>query len=224
MHHLSWKVQMREQNDPTVSHRPLVVGVTGGAGSGKSTVTRFLGALGAQTADADAIVRWTYLDPDFRRKLVDRFGPDALREDGSVNRDRLASVIFSDQAARRDLEALVHPAVLDCLERMIEEYRAEPERGPMLVLEIPLLFEAGAERLVDRVVVVTAPQQVREERLARRGWSPERIAGVLRSQMPLQEKAARADYVVEAHGPLDGTGERVEALWHRLLNDAGSLP
>lgn len=209
---------MPEQSDDPVGQKPLVVGVTGMAGSGKSTVTRYLSALGAQTADADALVRWAYNDPMFRRSLRSRFGDTVLNPDGTVNRAALAEVIFSNDAARLDLEAMVHPAVLGQMIEMIEIYRAEPARAPMLALEIPLLYEAGADTLVDRVLVVAASAETCASRLRQRGWDEERIMAVARAQLPLEVKVDRAEDVIFAEGTLDETIQAVEEYWNRLVS------
>lgn len=195
----------------------LVLGVTGAAGSGKSTVTQMLASLGAQTIDADALVRWAYNDGAFRARVVARFGDGILDAGGGVDRGKLAAIVFGNPEALADLERLVHPAVLDQMAESIETYRAEPDRAPVLALEVPLLFEAGAETMVDRVLTVTASSETRARRLAERGWSADRIAAVDGSQMPLSEKAARADYVVDADGTIDDAASHVDALWRRII-------
>lgn len=210
-----------EQTGNSHGHTPLIIGVTGAAGSGKSTVTHLLATLGAQTADADAIVRWTYNDPAFRRAIGERFGSEALDATGAVDRARLAEIAFADETALDDLECLVHPAVLDQLTDLIEEYREDSNRAPMLALEIPLLYEVGADRLVDVVLVVTAPPDTLEARLKARGWTDERIVAVREAQMPLEEKVERADYVVDASGDVSRTAAQVGALWDRLVGPQG---
>lgn len=208
---------MQEQNSGEHGPKPLVVGVTGAAGSGKSTVTRLLAALGAQTADADALVRWTYQDRRFQEALIRRFGRDVLNAEGGVNRSALAGVVFQDPDALADLEALVHPAVLSQIADLVQAYRRDPERAPILALEIPLLYETGAEAMVDRVLAVTASESVRTERLRQRGWDDERIRAVEQAQMPLAEKAARADDVLNTDVSLEETACQVEQYWDRVV-------
>lgn len=215
---------MREHDTVSICHIPLVVGVTGAAGSGKSTVTGMLAALGAQTADADAIVRWAYRDARLQQEIARRFGADMVEPDGSgVRRERLADIVFSDAAARADLEAMVHPVVLAHMAGLIEEYRKDPCRAPMLALEIPLLYETGADAMVDAVIVAMAPPEVCARRLEERGWSPERIRSVQGSQMPIAEKAGRADYVIDASGAREETALQVADLWNRLTSSAGGV-
>lgn len=206
-----------EHSRQTNGHRPLIVGVTGAAGSGKSTVTHLLATMGAQTADADALVRWAYNDPAFQKRLAERFGRGVLTESGAVDRAALADIVFADEAALEDLECMVHPAVLDQLSDLIEAYREDRDRAPMLALEIQLLYEVGAERLVDRVLVVAAEPEVIAGRLRARGWDEERIAGVQQAQMPLEDKVRRADDVIDASGDVAATAEQVSALWAHLV-------
>jgi dephospho-CoA kinase len=208
---------MAEQKMQRGGHTPLVVGVTGAAGSGKSTVTRLLAALGAQTADADAMVRWAYHDPGLRSAIGRRFGEGMLNTDGAVNRAALAQAVFANPQALADLEMMVHPAVLNQLADLIEAYRADADRAPMLALEIPLLYEVGADRMVDRVLVVSASPHVLKHRLEARGWDAERIAGVDAAQMPLAEKIARASDTVDASGDVTQTAERVTQWWENLI-------
>jgi dephospho-CoA kinase len=184
-----------------------------------------LAALGAQTVDADALVRWTYNDPAFRAAVADRFGPEALAEDGSVDRVALAGIVFQDTGALDDLEQLVHPAVLSQIVTIIQAYRADPAHAPLLAVEIPLLYETGAEAIMDRVLCVVAPYEERARRLRQRGWTDDRIAAVEMNQMSQDEKAARADDVVEAAGTVEQTAARVEAVWVRLVGgDASQAP
>lgn len=205
-----------------VVKRPMVLGVTGGPGTGKSTVTRMLAALGAQTADADALVRWTYNDRRFRRALAERFGPNILDEDGKVDRTSLAAIVFADEAALDDLEHMVHPAVLSQMMEMARDYQEDPDRAPMLALEIPLLYETGAEHMVDAVLVVAAQPETIRKRLEERGWTEQRIAAVLRSQLSLEDKSARADHVISTDGPIEDTVQAVESLWNRLVGETSS--
>jgi dephospho-CoA kinase len=196
-----------------ISSPSCVLGITGGAAAGKSTVLRLLGTLGAQTVDADTLVRWAYLQEPFREAVRERFGDDVFRSDGSIDREALAAIVFNDPAARTDLEGIVHPAVLDQMLETAEEYRAEPERAPVLALEIPLLYEVGAEKLVDAVLVVTAPEEVRRQRLRDRGWDDDRIDAVFRAQMPEAEKIKRADLLLDGSGDPAKAAAQVEALW-----------
>lgn len=191
----------------------MVIGITGSAGSGKTTVSSMLAALGARTLSADALVSEAYDSRDLRDTLVRRFGPQSLREDETVNRPWLSKVVFGDAKARRDLEAVVHPWVMDRIAAAITRYRGEADAPPVLAIEIPLLYEVGAEGMVDRVLVACAPPETCAERLRARGWSEERIRGVQASQIPIEEKIERADHVVDTSGDVDRTTRELETMW-----------
>jgi dephospho-CoA kinase len=194
----------------------LKIAITGGAGSGKSTVARMFKELGAEVLDADAAAKdavavGTPACVELRR----RFGEDFFHADGTLNRSKLAQKVFADPKARRDLEALIHPLVIqEIMARVAELAR----RGLSLVLvEVPLLFETGRERAFDRVIVVAAPEAERLRRLRDRdGRGDAEIRGILAAQWPLADKVARADYVVDNGGELAGTRQQVENIWGKL--------
>jgi dephospho-CoA kinase len=202
----------------------LKIAITGGAGTGKSTVARMFQDLGAEVLDADAIAReavavgapaWVEL-----RRL---YGPDFFNPDGTLNRSRLSQLVFADPEARRRLEALVHPLVVQEIMTRAQELQS---RGATLVLvEVPLLFETGREAAFDRVIVVAAPEalQIRRLRGRDRRGEPE-IRGILAAQWPLADKVARADYVVDNGGSRRHTARQVKNIWGVLKNqlDSGS--
>lgn len=202
----------------TARQNGLVLGVTGSAGSGKSTVTQMLATLGAQTADADALVRWVYNSEEFKAKLIERFGSRVLDARGEIDRKALADIVFQNRRELEDLERLVHPEILNQIAGIIDAYRRDSERAAVLAIEVQLLFEAGADAMVDKVVTVSAPDAIRRSRLAARGWDGKRIAAVEQSQMPAAEKEARADYVVSAGGTIEETADEVEHLWLSLVD------
>lgn len=168
------------------------VGITGGIGSGKSTVCRLFAERGAAVYDCDSAAR-RLMDEDaaLRSRIAARFGEESYAG-GTLNRPFLAARIFSDAAARAALEALVHPAVIADFERW-----AEMQEGPYVVLESAILFEAGLDRHVDRVVAVLAPAALRLERAARRdGADPEAIRRRMAAQTDDDTLCARADRTI----------------------------
>jgi len=191
----------------------MVIGITGNAGSGKTTVSSMLAALGARTLSADALVTSAYDSRDLRDAVVRRFGEQSLNADETVNRPWLSKVVFGDANARRDLEAIVHPWVMARIADAIARYRTEADAPPVLVVEIPLLYEVGAEGMVDRVLVASAPPDTCAERLRARGWSEERIRGVQASQIPIEEKIERADHVIDTSGDVRRTTRELETMW-----------
>lgn len=174
--------------------RRPVIGITGGIGSGKSTVARAFAALGCVVADADADARAALDEPDVRGAIVAAFGDEVLGPEGRIDRPALARRVFGDEDARRRLEGIVHPRVH---ERREATFAAAPPDAPALVIDAPLLLEVGLERRCDAVVFVDCP---REERLRRvrttRGWDEDELARRERAQLPLDAKRSRADHVV----------------------------
>lgn len=206
--------------------RPLRVGLTGNIGSGKSTVARLLAARGAVVIDADALAREATADAAVLAEIAAALGA-GLVKDGRLDRAATAALVFADPAARRALDSIVHPWVA---RRRLELEAAAASRRPMprvVVHDVPLLYEVGLDRAVDVVVVVYAPFEVRARRLARRsGLDREQALARDRAQLPLEEKAARADHVIDNGGDLASLEEQVARLWEELITapPAGAPP
>jgi dephospho-CoA kinase len=192
------------------------VGLTGGIGSGKTLVGRFFRELGAAVIDADQIARDVVAPgADGLRAVVARFGREVLAPDGSLDRDKLAGVVFADPQARRDLEAIVHPLVYFSLRDQSEQHRREG--APLVVLEIPLLFESPSPFAVDATICVIASRETQWRRIrARSGYDDEVIRGILDAQMDPAEKARRADYVIRNDGSPEETRRQVVELYQTL--------
>ncbi len=199
------------------------VALTGGIGTGKSYCLRKLGELGAPTIDADILARQAVAPGTTGfHQVVARFGTTILTPDGSLDREALGAIVFGDADARRALEAIVHPVVYRAIGRWFEGL-ARAGHTPVAVADIPLLFETGRERDFDAVVVTSCPVDVQKQRLmARNGMSEEEAGRRIGSQMPLEEKAARADYVIDTSGTFEDTDRRVRDVWTRL--NATGLP
>jgi dephospho-CoA kinase len=194
----------------------LKIAITGGAGSGKSTVARMFKELGAVVLDADQVARDAVaVGAPAWHELRRLYGADFFHQNGALNRSKLAQRVFSDLEARRELNALIHPLVA----QEIQEQVANLERqGVDLVLvEVPLLFETGRERIFDLVIVVAAPEADQIWRLRERDHREEaEIRGILQAQWTLADKVARADYVVENGGELSFTQQQVKNIWKKL--------
>ncbi len=196
------------------------LGVTGGIGSGKSTVCRLLEVLGARVFYADEEAkRLMTEEPTLRQAIAETFGPESYLPDGRLNRTYLAERVFQDPEALRQLNTLVHPRVLAAFEQVREQ--AARECVPLLVLEAALLFESGADRLVDHVLVVDAPEAERIRRVvARDGVTPEQVRARMQYQLPPDELHRRADFVLENTSSLETLQKQVEALYRQLTSQA----
>jgi len=204
-----------------------VVGLTGGIGTGKSTVARMLEELGAVVIDADAIVHELQAPgTPLVGAIAEAFGSDVVDASGALDRKTLAARVFGDPDARRRLNALVHPPTAAEMARRLEAARA---RGvPLVVLDIPLLLEgrqggAGAASALplDAVIVAYAPEEVQVQRAcARDGVDPEQVQARLRAQLPIEEKRALADRVIDNSGSREATRRQVEALYRELTGGA----
>lgn len=171
----------------------MKVGITGGIGSGKSTVCRLFAERGVAVYDSDAGAKRLMVGDDgLRRAIGERFGAGVYRADGSLDRARLAGIVFGDRQALADLNALVHPAVM----RNFEAWACR-QQGPYVVLESAILFEAGLEKAVDRTVAVLAPRELRIERTCRRDGSDRAaVERRIAAQADDDTLCARADYSV----------------------------
>lgn len=193
----------------------LLVGLTGGIGSGKTTVARMLEERGAVVFDADVLARIaTMPGTPGHERVVERFGPNVLAPGGDIDREALASVVFSDPAARRDLEAIVHPEVRRLFAEGVESYR---DTDRVVVFSSPLLVETGMHTAFEVLIVVSTTVQTQVERLLRhRGMSEASIRGRIAAQRPLEDKAAVADILIDNEGDLGELAGQVDRAWAEL--------
>jgi dephospho-CoA kinase len=200
-----------------------VFGLTGGLGSGKSTVAARLRQRGVPVIDADALAREVVApgSPGLA-EVVAAFGADVLR-DGELDRARVASIVFSDPAARQRLEAITHPRIQALRDARLAELAASGE--PLACYEVPLLFERGLERSLQPVVVVSVPEAIQIERARRRDQASEAMVRArLAAQLPLADKAARADYVIDNAGSLAATEAETDRVLWELCTAVGVDP
>ncbi|MBS3885898.1 MAG: dephospho-CoA kinase [Dethiobacter sp.] len=197
----------------------LIVGLTGGIATGKSTVADIFEELGAYRIDTDRLARFV-VEPHQPawEAIVRSFGTDVLAASGSLDRKKLAAIIFAEPEKREILNKLTHPAVRALLR---EELACARERGVGIVLvEIPLLYEAGFDCEVEYVIVVKATEETQLSRLLSREILSEEAARLrIEAQMPLQEKVARADYLIDNDGSPAETREQVEKVWRLLRQE-----
>jgi dephospho-CoA kinase len=186
----------------------FIIGLTGSLGMGKSTTARLFAEAGVPVHDADAVVHRLY---EGEAAVAIEAAFPGTTADGRVDRNRLAARVLNDEAALKRLEAIVHPLVQAAEQRLLAEAAAHAER--VAVLDIPLLFETGADRRVDAVVVVSAPAEVQRTRvLERPGMTMDKLESILAKQMPDAEKRRRADFVVDTSRGLDAARAQVRAI------------
>ena len=191
----------------------LVIGLTGGIGSGKTTVSGFLEELGAEVIDADKVGHVTYL-PDMPawRDLIDTWGEDLLQPNREVDRKKLGAIVFSDPANLEKLNSIVHPRMRDIMNDRIEAFRGEGKQ--VVVVDAAILIEAKWTSLVDEVWVTVAPEDVVVQRvMARNGWDEEQVRSRMASQMPTEERQGYAQVVIDTNASLDEVRERVRAAF-----------
>lgn len=199
---------MKENQGPP----PLKVGITGGIGSGKTTVCKLFELLGIEVYYADDRAKWLMAnDPALRARLLQIFGSEAFRTDGQLDRAFLASRIFSDKSLLEAMNAVVHPAVFADWERWQIE-----RSGPYALREAALLVETGTHRWLDKLIVVTAPEALRIERvMARDGLTKAEVEARMARQLPEAEKTRFADFLIKN----DGSESLIRQVWavHRAL-------
>lgn len=195
----------------------LIVGLTGGYASGKSTVAKMFVELGAVLIDADQLAR-EVVKPDKQAwfEIVAYFGKGILLENGEIDRKALGEIVFRDNAERERLNAIVHPRVLEEELKAIEEIRKR-EPDAIVVLSIPLLIESGHYKNCDKIVVVTVDKDTQIIRLMERdGFSREEAIIRISAQMPLSEKVTYADYVIDNRGSREETEVQIKEVFRRL--------
>jgi dephospho-CoA kinase len=192
--------------------KPFILGLTGSIGMGKSAVAAMFEDLGVPVFDADAEGRRMQGPGGALVAPIEAVFPGTT-ERGGIDRAKLGAAVFGNPAALAQLEAIVHPAVRDLRALFLAEHRS----APLVVFDIPLLFEKGGVEEVDAVLVVSAPADIQRARvLARPGMTEERFEQVLALQLPDAEKRARADYVIETGGTFESTRKQVADLVEKL--------
>jgi len=196
----------------------LLVGLTGGIGSGKSTVARMLQERGAVVLDADEFARAAVVagSPGLR-SVVARFGGDILGPDGELDRPKLASIVFADPQALADLEAIVHPEVRRMIADGIQE-NLDADR--VVVLVNPLLIEMGTHRDCDVVIVVSTSPETQIARSLARGMAEGDVRARMAAQLPLDERARAADVLIDNEGTIEDLEREVDVLWQQLRERA----
>ena len=201
----------------------LRVGLTGGIGSGKSEVGRRFAARGAVLLDADKAAR-AVVEPGTPglARVAETFGPGVLRDDGSLNRAKLAEIVFADEAARGKLNAIVHPLVHDHMRAAEQAAAAVAGDEAVIIHDVPLLAEGGRGKEFDLVIVVDVAPEVQVERLAQRGMPDDQARARIAAQATRDQRLAVADIVIDNSGTLEDLDRRVSEVWTALQSRARS--
>lgn len=206
---------------PRDIHRPLVIGLAGSVGAGKSTVARLLADRGCAIVDSDAAVRTLLARDDVRDELVRWWGAGVVGVDGQLDRSAIARIVFRDELERKRLEGYIHPLLKPGRDEAIR--RAREAGTPAVVLDAPLLFEAGLDAECDAVIVVDAPRTLRLARVrGSRGWDAEELARREKSQHSLEDKRRRADYLLDNSGDEADLAESVARVFSKIMEQRPS--
>jgi dephospho-CoA kinase len=195
----------------------LIVGLTGGIGSGKSAVAEMFREEGAEVIDFDHLARLV-VEPGKPawRDIVDYFGPRILSSDRTLNRSALAEIVFSDEESRKALEGFTHPRIFEKRDALLEGIKGKDPLS-VVVIDFPLLFELGLRNGMDEVILVYVPREVQIERAANReNLSREAVEKRLKAQMPIEEKRSLSDYVIDNQGGLAETRAQVQRIMLEL--------
>ena len=197
----------------------IIVGLTGGVGTGKSTVTGFFRELGAYIIDWDELAR-DAARPNLRawKEIVEYFGKGCLNEDMTINRQKLAQTVFSDKEKVAKLNQIVHPEVFKEDARITDEIR-NLDSDAIIIKDIPLLFEVAPPTFMKRIIIVAASEQTQLRRLKERGMSREDAMNRIKSQLPLEEKIKSADFVIYNDGSLKETKKQVKEVYSLLRKE-----
>lgn len=191
------------------------IALTGGIATGKSYVANKLREAGVPLVDADVLSRQVVeAGTPGLAAVRRRFGPDAVRRDGTMDRVRVAQIVFKDKRARLDLEAIIHPAVQKAIN---EFFDALPKRTPFAIADIPLLFETSREKQFDAVIVVACPREMQLQRVMERNkLSKEDAERRLAAQLPIEKKIEKATYVIRTDGTFEQTDAQIAALIEKV--------
>lgn len=193
-----------------------VCGLTGGLGMGKSTAAQFLRERGAPVVDADELAgQLARPGQPALAEIQSAFGKNIVAADGRLRRDELARIVFADAAARKRLEEILHPRIRERWLAQVETWRKETHA--LAVVVIPLLFETRAESSFDKIICVACSAPTQRQRLLCRSWTPEQIQQRNAAQWPVEQKIARADFVVWTEGDLDAHARQLERILKSIL-------
>jgi dephospho-CoA kinase len=198
----------------------LIIGLTGGIGSGKTTVSNLFKNLGVPIIDTDVIAR-ELVDNDHSvlEEITDAFGKIILDDDGLLDRNILAKIIFSQEHKKQQLEKILHPKIRTKVEKAIKIYRAKPNQPQYIIVVIPLLFETNFHQLIDKILVVIANEENKIKRIIQRdGRTPEDILSIIKSQVSDSKRISEADDIIENNSDIKELETKIQGLHDKFSN------
>ncbi len=196
-----------------------IVGLTGGIGTGKSTVAHIFESLGAVIVDSDVFAR-SYLSKGMEgyNQVLKRYGNNILNRDLEVDRQKIAEIVFKNESERIWLEQLIHPYVFG---KIGDEINLRKDKEGIIIIDVPLLYETGADNWLTPVIVVVCSKDIQINRIQKRTpyMSYEHIINRINAQMPIEEKQKKADFVIDNSYGMEQTKEQVESIWHKLIQE-----
>jgi dephospho-CoA kinase len=194
----------------------LLVGLTGNYGMGKSVILSVFQKLGALTLDTDKIVESLLLEKDVLGKIRDILGDTVFHKDGSLNKKKVAEIIFRDETLRRSIEDILHPLVFREIDLFLENNIGASK---VAIIEVPLLFEKGYDERFDRTITVYCHEETALDRLGKKGINREDALLRLRSQLPVFEKIRRSHFAIDNNGSITGTERQAEKIYSWLVKE-----
>lgn len=195
-----------------------VIGLTGGIATGKSSAEEIFRQLGAYVIDADKVVHQLYQKEEIKQSLKEMFGEDIFDGSGSLDRKKLAGIIFSDFQKRKMLEEFIHPKVNGFIKNWIEEI-SQKDKDAIVIVSVPLMIETGSYKNYQKIIVVYAPKQMQIERLIKKGYSYDEALGRINAQMDIDEKLKYADYVIMNTADFEYLRKEVERVFDEIKKD-----
>jgi dephospho-CoA kinase len=194
----------------------LLVGLTGNYGMGKSTILSMFKKFGAITLDADSIVKILLTEKDILKKIRGLLGDKVFYKNGSLNKEKVAKLIFKNKNLRHNLEDILHPIVFERINDFLDKIH---EQDRVIVIEIPLLYERGYEDRFDRTITVHTKEDIALDRIEKEGIDRKDALLRLKSQLPVKEKVKRSDFIIDNNGTIEDTMAQVEMIYRKLSEE-----